>query len=726
MIDFDKHLVELRLAIHPNTHEVLAVEGPWQTLLGWTPAQYEQWVEASHPEERDRIGQLIRRACQGIHIRTKREQGGWCWLQWRSVLQDDAILCFATDQTHSQQTINRLRTSEFKYKQMVEYTADLWYLHDDKGNIVEANQAALNELGYSMEEMLALKVFEVETTVKAHSLTGIWNRMVPNQTVVVEGRQIRKDRTTFPVEVSLRKFDAGDKHLVSAVVRNASKTKIMEEHLSTLNAQLMGARDQALEASRLKSQFLASMSHELRTPLNAIIGYAELLEEEMIDDQLDEYVADVRHIHDASKYLLSLINDILDLSKIEAGKFEFLWAKCSIDELIQSVLDTIRPLAVAKALPLDVVVAPNISMETDRGRLTQVLLNLLSNAIKFTQEGKVSLNISADESWVRFVVKDTGVGIAPEMLTALFDPFSQVGDHQQNQKGTGLGLTICQRLCHLMGGDIEVSSVLGEGSTFEVVLPIARVDASDAMSGRASKNLPDDAPVAIVVGEHSQTQEHIRVMLEQQGVRALQAMNNYEALARIRALKPTMIVVDVTHTRRCYTLVRELMIDPIISRLPVLLVAEQEPEVAALQFPELDAVYVPLQEELLAPVAEYMTRKIAGKVCIGDVDPIVREGIQRNVEAHGCVALNAPQWSVLWSRFEKQQPNALIVDATLDGFSWSDIETWRVPTLIITAEDDLDVPASCKSIVTGVVKKGNYTEGQFHALFRKTILSEIN
>ena len=241
---------------------------------------------------------------------------------------------------------------------------------------------------------------------------------------------------------------------------------------------LMEARDKAEEVSRTKSAFLANMSHELRTPLNAIIGYSEMLQEDLEDAGRKELVPDLVKIHSAGKHLLGLINDILDLSKIEAGKMTIHAETFDVATLVREVASTIQPLVEKNGNHLEIEMADSLDqMHTDVTRVRQVLLNLLSNASKFTSQGRIGLVVSTSEvdsePFVVFEVSDSGIGMTPEQLAKLFQPFTQA-DSSTTRKygGTGLGLAISKRFCQMMGGDVSVRSEHSKGSTFRVALPL--------------------------------------------------------------------------------------------------------------------------------------------------------------------------------------------------------------------------------------------------------------
>lgn len=251
-----------------------------------------------------------------------------------------------------------------------------------------------------------------------------------------------------------------------------------EAEVLRINADLARARDEAIAANEIKDQFLANMSHELRTPLNAVIGYSELLQLTCAQRQDDAYLADLQRINQAGKHLLALINDILDLSKIAAGKMRMELEIVSVEPLLEELRETVRPLAAQNGNLLEIrLVEPLGLVCVDPTRLRQCLLNLLSNACKFTQQGQVVLSAGEEQvdgrNWLALRVEDTGVGMSDEQIARLFQPFTQA-DNSTTRKfgGTGLGLVITRKLCEAMNGRISVASELGTGSTFTIHLPI--------------------------------------------------------------------------------------------------------------------------------------------------------------------------------------------------------------------------------------------------------------
>lgn len=254
---------------------------------------------------------------------------------------------------------------------------------------------------------------------------------------------------------------------------------VIPPYVSILLGRLSTAVDQAKHADQAKTHFLANMSHELRTPLNAIIGYTELLIEEMQEQGQDEHVHDLNQIHLSSTHLLGLINEVLDLSKVEEGRMDVLYEDVQIQELATDVISTVQPIAEKNQNQLKVDVMPSIStLRTDVTKLRQVLFNLLSNACKFTHNGHIALAVKEsthnDEAYIEFNVIDDGIGVTPEKIEHIFKPFRQENEATSKEYGgTGLGLALSKRFCELVGGKLLVKSRKGEGSTFTVLIPVS-------------------------------------------------------------------------------------------------------------------------------------------------------------------------------------------------------------------------------------------------------------
>jgi PAS domain S-box-containing protein len=350
-------------------------------------------------------------------------------------------------------------------------------LVDPSGRYLNVNDATCKQLGYSREELLQMTVFEVAVQTDPESWAQRWEKYREVGSLSFEGQRRTREGRTIPVDmtVSLIRFD--DKEYLFIVARDASLRRHIEHELRT-------ARDLAESANQAKSQFLANMSHELRTPLNAIIGFSEIISAALfgpLDARYRDYAQD---IHGSGHHLLRIINDLLDLSKVEAGQLELQNRPVPLSTIFETCRRMVSDRAAAEGITLDFR-PTEIEVIADELRLEQVLLNLVSNAVKFTPaDGRVT--VTASLSLLREVtisVADTGIGMAPEDIPRALQPFGQIDNSlSRPHGGTGLGLPLAQRLVELHGGTMTIDSALGKGTTVTVVLPAERTHLSDAAS----------------------------------------------------------------------------------------------------------------------------------------------------------------------------------------------------------------------------------------------------
>ncbi|EFO80534.1 Signal transduction histidine kinase [Oscillochloris trichoides DG-6] len=358
------------------------------------------------------------------------------------------------------------------YRQaIVEYAVDGIMIIDEHDRITTFNPAAERMFGYRADEIIGHPIAHLipDPLHRQYKLISLGDEII--------GRH--KDTHSFPMDISSGQIILNNKRLYVLILRDATRRKQVEEELER-------ARDAAEAASRAKSTFLANMSHELRTPLNAIIGYSELLIEDAVDAQEEDLESDLRRIHRAGTHLLGLISDILDISKIEAGKMDLRYEYFALPPMLSDVDLTVAPLASQRGNRYITQYSGQPgSIYADPVRVRQILINLLGNACKFTENGTISLRIAIegddyaaghDKSTgnaILFEVTDTGIGMSEDQMARLFQPFTQADDSTTRKYGgTGLGLALTRYFCQMMGGTVDVVSRLGQGSTFMVRLPM--------------------------------------------------------------------------------------------------------------------------------------------------------------------------------------------------------------------------------------------------------------
>lgn len=365
-----------------------------------------------------------------------------------------------------------------RFRELIEDAPDGILQIDSSGTIALANRAAEILFGYTREEFLRLDVDEL--VPEGHRANHAQHRANFVEAGVSRPMGLglnlfgrRKDGSEFPVEISLSHMKAPNGVSVTAVVRDVTERKRMEEHVRTLQesymAELQARQKEAERLNQLKNEFIASVSHELRTPLHTIIGFADLLSEEFEGPLNPTQREFVRHIRRDSDHLLGLINDVLDLSRIEGGRLEVHVERLSLRDAISEAVGAIKSHADAKSVHVHGDDAGELHVVADPIRLRQILYNLLNNAVKFTSAGgEVNVHVERDGGMVRVTVADTGVGISPDEQAKIFDRFYQVSN---KSGGAGLGLAICKQLIELQDGSISVESEPGLGSRFHFNLP---------------------------------------------------------------------------------------------------------------------------------------------------------------------------------------------------------------------------------------------------------------
>ena len=422
---------------------------------------------------------------------------------------------------------------------------------------------------------------------------------------------LRKDGVEFAVDINLSPVEAGDPSRVMCVVRDVTSRRRAEEQIALLNQNLADAnrqlelRNREVErANQLKSEFLASMSHELRTPLNAIIGFSDLLKEQTREVLSEKQMRFMGHIGQGARHLLELINDILDLSKIEAGRLELMRENFSVEEALDETLASVRKMAADKQINIERHSPPALTLVADRLRFKEILVNLLSNAVKFTPEGgSISVGAVSGSGWVTFSVSDTGVGIAPEDHSAIFESFRQAGATTKGvREGTGLGLAITKRLVELHGGRIWVESEPGRGSRFHFGLPQYGALPPGSL----------DAPLILIVEDDESSQELMANYLESAGYRTVTAGTGFDALRRAREDKPSAITLDLLIPGKTgWEILHDLKNSAATAAIPVVIVSVTDERKMGLAMGAVDFLIKPVSpERLLAVLRNVIPRPI--------------------------------------------------------------------------------------------------------------------
>jgi len=482
--------------------------------------------------------------------------------------------------------------------------------------------------------------------------------------------------------------------------------KDIGEHQSMLVA-IEEARSVAELATKTKSMFLANMSHELRTPLNAIIGVTEMLHEDAVELKREDDLEPLERVLRSAKHLLALINDILDLSKIEAGKIDLHIESFGIAPLIEDVVQTIRTMAAMNSNTVAVDCAADIgAMRADQTRIRQALLNLVSNANKFTEGGTVTISArrvtEAGREWVTLAVSDTGIGLTPEQMGKLFQDFVQA-DASTTRKygGTGLGLVISRRFCQMMGGDIAVESEIGRGSTFTIRLPAEVEGAQPAVAVRdvpapRPRTAQAGAATILVVDDDLTVCEVMHRFLAREGFSVVTANGGREGLRLARALHPAAITLDVMMPDMDgWMVLTALKDDPALADIPVILISIMDEKNHGYALGAADYMIKPVNRERLTGMLHSICDVVGRQALLVDDDDMMRRGIRLALEQEGWQVAEAENGHVGLARLAEARPDVIVLDLMMpemDGFEFLDEmhgrPEWRdIPVLVVTARD---------------------------------------
>ncbi|OQY52685.1 MAG: response regulator [Candidatus Parabeggiatoa sp. nov. 2] len=502
------------------------------------------------------------------------------------------------------------------------------------------------------------------------------------------------------------------------------------------NVELIHAKEKAETANVTKSQFIANMSHELRTPLNAIIGYSEMLQEDAIDMGEEDFVADLDKIQTAGKHLLGLINDVLDISKIEAGKMEIYTEPFDLLSLLDEVVTTVQPLMKKQNNTLRIQGAENLDeMYADLTKVRQALLNLLSNAAKFTKNGVITLVVKPCENeavsgkcdWIELSVSDTGIGMNEAQIQNLFQAFTQA-DPTTTRKygGTGLGLVITKRFTEMMGGTISVESELGQGSTFRIRLP-AKVVTNTTSTPEAAKTdttsnerQSQEQSRVLVIDDDPSVRDLFKNYLIKQGYQVAVASGGDEGLRLARQLHPNAITLDVMMPGMDgWMVLSALKTDPALTDIPVIMASMIEDKQLGYSLGAADYLIKPIDSEQLAAVLNkyHINNQAFHHLMIIEDEPTTRQMIETMLEKAGWYVVTAENGRIGLEKVGKKQPDLILLDLMMpemDGFEFlvhlREHENWRnIPVVVLTAKEITNKEReTLNNYVQTVFQKGHY------------------
>ena len=593
--------------------------------------------------------------------------------------------------------------------------------------------AALIDQPRKLIEETSLSVLSVILQNTAHSLEGAaLYELIYDQNVHLEDT------------VRLRTRDL---EMKTIVLRDEIVNRKLAEE------SLIIARDQAEAATRAKSEFLANMSHEIRTPLNAILGFGEILQYECSKINREDLVKDLNSIESAGRHLLSLINDILDISRIQAEKMEIHLEEVSVRELVQGAMDTVRFQAKKNnnKLNADFISPLPETIYTDLVRAKQVLINLVGNACKFTHEGDIEVSVSQIEDmgrqYISIKVADDGIGIDSSKIDSLFKEFVQA-DSSTTRKygGTGLGLPISRRLCELLGGSISVVSEKGKGSTFTVLLPIESIEGegsakeeqvdhysgSDFEKNELSRKVHQAtglkfSDVIVAFEDDPVARDLMRRLMELEGLQVEIADDLQEGIELISKLKPIAITVEL-HGKNMngWNILKELKKDPSIADLPIIVISELDDVEQAMSKGADKYFKKPVDwDGLFSFLKPFRTFNKKSEVLIVEDDEVSRETLRRILNRDGWGVLEACNGAEALNSIDRKKPNLILIDLLLpeiDGFDLIDkIRSMNgleeTPILILSEKELTDGEKKIlNNKVNGILKKGSYTKGELLAV----------
>ena len=604
-----------------------------------------------------------------------------------------------TDVTTRNRLERRVRASELRFRTLTENSAAIIWTTSAEGEFSSEQVQWTNFTGQPDEAIRGHGWMDAIHPEDRAATETAWQRAVTS-------------RRPYLIEHRLRRADGEWRHMAVQAVPVADEDGVVREWVGMhtditervlAQAALAAARDAAEAANRAKSTFLANMSHELRTPLSAVIGYAEMLEEELEDLSEPHLVGDIRKIQSNARHLLTLINDVLDLSKVEANRMTTYAEDFDVGKLARDAAGTVDALVQRKGNTLQLDLADELGMmHSDVVKVRQCLFNLISNAAKFTEKGRITLLIrreaTAAGDWVTFSVADTGIGMTAEQVGRLFQRFAQADESTtRNFGGTGLGLALTRAFCRLLGGDVSVESEPGRGTIFTMRLPAMmpeqqigpEQDEQAVLTAEQGKNL------VLVVDDDPSQRDLLTRFLEREGFVVRTAADGRTGLDIARALLPRAILLDVMMPQMDgWSVLTALKADPKLADIPVVMASfVHEPGLAS-ALGAADYVVKPVEWDQLKTVMQRF-RATEGAVLVVDDDPDARARVRSVLERNDWVVTEAANGEEALAAVERATPQVILLDLTMpvmDGFTFLDALRDRpggreIPVIVLSARD---------------------------------------
>ena len=650
-----------------------------------------------------------------------------------------------------------LRESEMKFRSVAQSANDAIVSADQRGDIIAWNTGAERIFGYREAEVLGKPFTMLMPERYQHAHEQGLERMreggeakILGETTELAGH--RKSGQEFPLEVSLSGWKTGEGTFYTGIIRDITERKHAEEALRALTAsleqkvrertaELEVARDQALTATQHKSEFLANMSHELRTPLNAVIGFSEVLLEKMFGElnrKQEEYLGDILG---SGRHLLALINDILDLAKVESGHMELDLGTFELPAVLNSTFTLIRERAMRHSIHVSLDIDHRLGRFTaDERKLKQILLNLLSNAVKFTpDDGALSLKAVLQDDGVEISVSDTGIGIEPEFQQKIFDEFIQVGDRLQKREGTGLGLALTKKFIELHGGRIWVQSAKGQGSTFTFTLPVLPTPEKRLAPTVAKPDVHPHAPLALVVEDDPAAAKLLSIYLMEAGFSVEVAADGDAGFEKAKTFRPAVITVDIQIPKTDgWELLTRLKADQATASIPVVVVSIVDEPGRGFSLGAADYLLKPVDREVLARVIQRVVRSQARdqrgrSVLVIDDDPVILELMEAVLRPEGFEVLKAKDGRHGLQIARERNPDLVVLDLLMpemNGFEVVDEmhgspETASIPIVVLTNKSlSREEKDRLNGRIIAIRQKGEFHREDFVAQVRSLLKPE--